>query len=170
MAVIMICGSRKRTPKMADYATRCVARAKETGDSIIVGDAHGIDADVVSACYRLDVPYTCYGISAEPRNYAPVYVNTQLADYTARDNHLIALADKVMCIWNAESKGTVNIYVQATKARKQAWLAIFYPPDAPVDLIENDTETPWFWRFPTPKDRDVYIRQVIKKWEAEHGQ
>ena len=163
----MICGSRQRTPRMTHYAQRCVAKAKQNGDNIIVGDALGIDEDVVSACHQLNVPYTCYGISASPRNSALVYVNTQLETYEERDKHLIGLADKIMCIWNGDSKGTVNVYSKATVARKQAWLAVF-APNQPLDLIENDTETPWFWQFPTPKDRDVYIRKVLKKWETEH--
>lgn len=121
----MICGSRNRTRAMTDYAKRCVQKAQANGDSIIVGDALGIDEDVVTFCERLGVPYTCYGIQAEPRNYAPSYINTQLPTYTARDEYMVGLADKVMCIWNGDSNGTLTVFYHAQKTRKQAWLASF---------------------------------------------
>jgi len=161
---IMICGSRKRTSKMADYAKRCVQKALANGDSIIVGDACGIDEDVVTVCERIGVPYTCYGISADPRNHASNYVNTGLADYTARDERMVGEADKVMCIWNGDSNGTMNVFHYATKSKKQAWLATFIKwfDREEFRLKEADTDSKTVFEFENDNYRKAFIEQLKK--------
>lgn len=165
MSGILICGSRNRTRAMQDYAMRCVARAKENGDSIIVGDAHGIDEDVVTACYRLGVPYMCYGIAPEPRNGAPTYTNTQLASYAERDKHMVGLADKVMCIWNGDSKGTLDVFHHTCQVGKQTWLAIFIEWFGKEEfrLKEGDTDFSSTLQFADDNER----QEFFSRWKAD---
>src|SRR5579859_5254845 len=66
MYSLLICGSRIATPQMLELARRVVQRASELGWTILVGDAAGIDAEVICACESLKLPAKCFGISPNP--------------------------------------------------------------------------------------------------------
>jgi uncharacterized phage-like protein YoqJ len=42
--------------------------------------------------------------------------------YQQRDECMVRLADKVLCIWNGMSKGTLAVYEYAESLEKEAWL------------------------------------------------
>jgi hypothetical protein len=119
---LLIAGSREASPQMLKYAQACVSRAKAQCWQIVVGDAHGIDEAVVRACEQQSVSYMCYGIQAQARNRATNYINTKLTSFTARDEYMLSLADKVMAIWNGSSKGALHVYETARQAGQTAWL------------------------------------------------
>lgn len=127
----MISGSRKTTESMLFYCYSVVDRAKANGWEIICGDASGIDAACWWRCVEIDTPFTVYGTKATPRNEAPM-TNYKLfqavegqsdgRNYTDRDRFMGDMADRVMCIWNGESKGTIAVAEYARKQGKQFWL------------------------------------------------
>jgi hypothetical protein len=119
---LLIAGSRAASPQMLKYAHACVLRAKAQNWHVLVGDAYGIDEAVVRACEQERVPYTAYGVQVRARNRAKYYSNTGLVSFTARDEYMVTLADKVMAIWNGASKGTLHVYQMARQAGKTAWL------------------------------------------------
>ena len=136
---ILICGSREASPRMTDYATRCVFQASLKGHSIIVGDASGVDTAVIIAVRQYNVPCTIYGISKEARcakqvetyctamGYTapmPPYIRCE-GDFLARDRVMVEAADLVMGIWNGRSTGTMYTVNYARKLRKEAHLRTF---------------------------------------------
>lgn len=48
-----------------------------------------------------------------------------VVDYATRDQYIVYAADKVMCIWNGTSKGTIAVYKFALSLGKEAWLKRF---------------------------------------------
>lgn len=139
---LLIAGSRDATPAMLKTAYKAVARAKANGWAILVGDAVGVDAAVAEACNRLGVNYTCVGISATPRHHRVMsvqaggtgrYVRFEArgkSAYTARDRYLVDLADRVLCLWNGESKGTAAVAEYTRQLGK------------PVDVLTHAKKTP----------------------------
>ncbi len=119
---LLISGSRNATKTMKTTARAAVLRANELGWEIIVGDAVGIDHEVILACQKHGVPYTVYGITAEPRCIKNVpYVHVQ-GNYTQRDKIMVLNADNIYCIWNHESPGTKKVYEYAKFTGKPAWI------------------------------------------------
>lgn len=126
---LLICGSRAATPPMLDYATRAVARAHAWGWEIVVGDAAGVDARVIEACCKLGVPFTIWGVQIAPRN---ICCNSHLKNYRRvygryldRDRAMVDASDRILAIWNGDSRGTKYTYDYAVKYGKQADLRTF---------------------------------------------
>jgi len=130
MKSLLISGSRIATAAMLDYARAAVTNAKERGWCVIVGDAFGVDRVVADECRALDVQVFVYGIAENPRNgalWAGKNMYTWLSgaqNYRQRDEHMVRLANSVLCIWNGESKGTKHVYDYAKRLKKVAWLAV----------------------------------------------
>lgn len=122
---LLITGSRRADAAMFDYAYRAVTRAKANGWHIIVGDADGIDFAVIDACRLEDVPHTCYGITAQPRHGEPLqYVRCE-GNYLARDRAMADACNRVLAIWNGESRGTKYTYDYARRLGKPGDLITF---------------------------------------------
>lgn len=133
---LLITGSRKASKPMLELARRTVLRAKELGWSIIVGDAFGVDQQVVFACIRHNVGFECYGITDKARNFQDNYymivhwetiaTYTKVdGDYLARDRHMVSLCDRCFAIWNGESRGTKYTYDYARNFPKPADIRSF---------------------------------------------
>lgn len=148
MAILMISGSRKTTENILQYTYDVVDRSIANGFDIVVGDAMGVDSAVVWRCLEKEYDeFTVYGTKTTPRNEAPT-TNYKLfqaiegqgdgRNYTDRDRFMVDMADRVMCIWNGESKGTIAVAEYARKSNKQFWLFGLYG-DSPkvVDLTSR---------------------------------
>ena len=128
MTKLLISGSREANSKLLHYVHFIVERAKVNGFHVICGDAGGVDSQCWHSCQELDVPYTVYGIADKPRNDAPI-INFEVVrparTYEQRDRTMVEMADKVMCIWNGESKGSLAVYEYAKAQGKDCWLYKF---------------------------------------------
>lgn len=127
--LLLITGSRDATPAMLAYADRAVARCRELEWVVIVGDAEGVDAQVIGKCHHIGVPFACYGITASPRNFCCQghlgnYLQAK-GDYLARDRQMVEAADRVLAIWNGQSRGTKYTYDYAVKLGKRADIRTF---------------------------------------------
>lgn len=130
---LMICGSRHHvSDEMVLYAKRCALRAYNNGWLIYTGDAIGIDAVVaklISQFMLIDhSELIIAGLAKTPRHSISgiriSYVQVPAITYTERDRFLVENSDKVMCIWNGQSKssGTYLNYLYACELGKTAWL------------------------------------------------
>lgn len=138
---VMIAGSRRPvSPRMVAEVRRQVLGCFERQDSLIVGDALGVDAIAADWAERLLVPYKSYGVSEEGRGIQSMHY-IQLSrddlkalgdgnDFTLRDRYLIHMADEVFVIWNGreDSKGSLAGYEYASRLKK------------PVHLIQPDKQ------------------------------
>ena len=129
---LLISGSRDATEAMLAYAERAVARAKNVGYQIIVGDAKGVDQMVIWSCEAWEVALTIQGARGVIRaNYEPCALIKTIAlptkSYRVRDQDMINHADYVLCIWNGRSRGTkyVHDYAVSAPGPKQVWLKKF---------------------------------------------
>jgi predicted Rossmann fold nucleotide-binding protein DprA/Smf involved in DNA uptake len=140
----MICGSRDATPAMLSFARLVTLRAwhmvLNTQWRIIVGDAHGVDEEVVRTCLTWGIAFTCCGIAQSPRSGAPkrhyqriVTTASSYAErYRERDRYMIHQANLVVCISNGETlrkggqpTGTLAVYEYAKHLGKRVYLRSF---------------------------------------------
>ena len=137
---VLISGSRYATREMLNVVCAVLHRIRYYADELIVGDAHGIDAEAVRLAEQLNVPYTAFGIWNKARNGASSYVNVWCEVerragkivggqhkrakvlYTHRDRFMVEQADIVVCIWNGTSTGTKAVYDYALELGKDAVL------------------------------------------------
>lgn len=107
MMTLLITGSRDASPAMLNYARRCVQRAKQRGWSVIVGDAHGVDAAVMDECHRLGVPHVIVGGYDKIRRKTPSGSTfAHPGDYLARDRYMSQRCDICVAVHNGVSRGT----------------------------------------------------------------
>jgi len=141
--VLLITGSRNASSAMLDYARKVVARAKEKGWKIIVGDADGVDDTVIQACDDLGVPVTVFGAYRKMRSKMRTGENIALpGSYPTRDRHMAILCTCCMAIWNGESHGTMITYRAAQSLGKQVWLKAFSAADVPIETpVEENRQT-----------------------------
>ena len=133
---ILIYASPNHTPWMVETAGAYVQRlwwVRMSHDyRLLIGDAYGVDQEVVRQCKAWNVPYTCVGINKHPRNQAKSYMRYSSvgskATYEARDSFMVAMADVVICLENAllPSKEVQAVYRYAKLFdRKQVSLKTF---------------------------------------------
>lgn len=127
MVRLLISGSRQCTPEMSKIARRCVEQAKQKGYSILVGDAEGIDHDVMLACCDLGVPFLCFGCTPAPRHICCVRHRVEtgvyhriIGGYLQRDRVMVNQCDLMVAIWNGRSRGTKYTYDYAVEMGKPA--------------------------------------------------
>jgi predicted Rossmann fold nucleotide-binding protein DprA/Smf involved in DNA uptake len=118
--IAMFCGSRYANGRLLDLAHRAVERARELGWHIIVGDAPGVDAEVIKTSDTCTVLGAFGKLRCETDGSARFSVVP--GDYVGRDDILISRADIVVCIWNGKSSGTLRNYARAKKLGKTAYL------------------------------------------------
>ncbi len=125
---ILISGSRhwsKANMQLDTAHTICkrlVLRASDIDAHIIVGDnPFGVDATVIDYCMLYSVSFMCYGIHVRPRLIGTtpyIQVDSIYRTYAKRDEYMVLLADKVMCVWNGASPGTKHVYDYALQEAK----------------------------------------------------
>ena len=125
---LMMCGSRDDSAALRQLAVDAVYRARDNGwKRILVGDALGIDQVVVKACEHIKLPYLAVGITRYPRNGAKHYqwilsATAGRAGFQYRDRYLADRSAAVLCFWNGESQGTLNVYEYMRIQQKPAHL------------------------------------------------
>ncbi len=149
---LLITGSRHATPEMLELAQRAVSRAHEKGWMVVVGDnPQGVDAAVIDACDQRGVNVLVCGTTREPRkgsirpnSYWQVDVTRHDGDdailfetYAARDRWMVKLCDRMLAIWNGQSRGTKAGYDYARQIHKTVNLITFQsapkPPARPPE-------------------------------------
>jgi hypothetical protein len=121
MTVLLITGSRSASERMLKYAQKAVARAKELGWEIVVGDASGVDAAVIEACDNLNVPVTVYGAYGRMRHQTKTGTNYALTNtsYPQRDMVMAQTCDVCLAVWDGKSNGTQITFSAAKKFGKE---------------------------------------------------
>jgi hypothetical protein len=133
--LLLISGSREASPVMLEYTVAVVKRAAFRGWGVIVGDAEGVDAQVITTCKSLPLPFHVFGITTQPRNGGPLEPGqyTQIhGSYPDRDRAMCDVADRAIGIWNQRKIrcGTVLTIRAAARLEK------------PTDLIGFATGKP----------------------------
>jgi ribonuclease HI len=126
---LYIAGSRRVSPNMLEYARRIVARAIETGWTIVVGDNHrGIDNEVVREANRLHYSdVIVVGIARKPRNggvSGGKYIRYGTR-YKDRDRAMGRASDRGVFIWDGRSRGTRQGHAYMTACQKTTHLVDF---------------------------------------------
>ena len=131
MTTLLITGSRDASFVMMRKAWQAVERARELGWSIVVGDASGIDKEVIAACCHWLVPFRFFGIYPKPRHFCcdkHLWCYTQvIGNYYKRDDYMVDLpeVDRVLAIWNGVSGGTRHTFEYAQRQGKQVDILSF---------------------------------------------
>lgn len=131
--IVLISGSRGASAELLEQVRIAVLRVWWKHDEISVGDAPGVDAEVVKTAQHLNMPYMAYGIQREARNGARRYTNIRTrinrtyaayttALYRRRDEFMVQHANVVLCFWDGLSLGTKYVYEYACKMGKDAYL------------------------------------------------
>ncbi|MCC6976519.1 MAG: hypothetical protein IT322_21120 [Anaerolineae bacterium] len=143
---LLITGSRHATPEMLEMAQRAVSRAKEKGWMVVVGDnPQGVDAAVIDTCDALGVKVLVCGTTREPRkgsirpdSYWQVVVEVPLDEeypqfrlYSTRDRWMVDMCDRMLAIWNGQSRGTKAGYDYARQIHKTVNLITLPPAPKP---------------------------------------
>ncbi|MBE2195502.1 MAG: hypothetical protein IAE83_15115 [Anaerolinea sp.] len=148
---LLITGSRHATPEMVELAQRAVSCAREKGWMVVVGDnPQGIDAAVIDTCDQKGVNVLVCGTAPQPRkgsirpdSYWQVDVTRHSDDdalfetYAARDRWMVDMCDRMLAIWNGQSRGTKAGYDYARQIHKTVNLITFQsapkPPSRPPE-------------------------------------
>ena len=125
---VLITGSRDAGSVMRIKAEQIVSFALESGHSIIVGDAPGVDRFVRIACAAAKVPVTVYGAYRTIRE-PNIGANTETrmlceGSYPERDRIMAAACDMCVAIWNGRSRGTEITFKAARKLGKRVIVRI----------------------------------------------
>ena len=143
MTRLLITGSRDATPAMLDYAHRLVMYARDKGWHIIVGDAEGIDAQVIHDCSHASVAFNVFGITTFPRNGGLAarlhYIQVNEQSFLGRDRHMVRMCSRCMAIWNGRSRGTKYTYDYAVAQGKKAEMRQFSSPDIHIPYYATPT-------------------------------
>lgn len=104
---LLITGSREMSDCMAGIVTGAILRAKHEGISIIVGDAPGVDAEVIVCCDRLGVPIEVHGAYGKLRHKSEQGNSVaHTCSYLERDRIMAGLCDECIAVWDGKSRGT----------------------------------------------------------------
>jgi hypothetical protein len=124
MKKLLITGSRNASERMLAYARKVVLRAKELEWTIIVGDAPGVDAEVIKACDELGVEVQVHGAYGKMRRQTKTGTNVAHLGktYSERDLAMVELCDICMAIWDGSSRGTKATYDIAKQMGKEIHL------------------------------------------------
>lgn len=134
---LLVCGSRETCNDAIDFARRCVDRAKVKGYEIIVGDATGIDTEVVVHAMTHRLPLTIYGITRTARCWSAIEQTVKLhkvdfptytrceGDFLARDRVMAEACDICIGVHNGISRGTLYTVNYARHLGKETHLRTF---------------------------------------------
>ena len=134
---IAISGSRECNANMINKLHEITTWAQANHHTILVGDAHGIDAVVRDDARRLHIPVEVYGAFNRFRLsfIGGSFKDCHFTSYTERDHHLINQADMVIAIWNGHSTGTKEVIRYAHSIGKKTIVRII--PNAVVTWYDS---------------------------------
>ena len=118
---ILITGSREATPEMLQAVKTYIDWADEHDAQVIVGDAPGMDAEVIRLCDERLIPLTVVGAYGKLRHRSKFpEQNCYIAGgYLDRDRLMAHKCDCCIAIWNGRSRGTKYTYDYAQSLGKQ---------------------------------------------------
>lgn len=135
---ILITGSRDTTPEMVDCLKKYLISLIGEDVTVIVGDAWGIDYEVVQFCDENDIDVECHGAYQKMRFKTWTGRNVSHdTDYPGRDRIMVSLlntGDRCVALWN----GTWN---HGIRGRSGTVLTGHLAEKAGI-------ETEWIWRQP----------------------
>ena len=109
---VFISGSREiNKSKVQPVIEKVIARLKEKGHTILVGDCDGVDFMVQQEVRRQDVPMVVYHVGNRPRNLVSpdtmqCKVTRTSEGYGAKDRVMARDCDMAIMFWNDWSPGT----------------------------------------------------------------
>lgn len=125
---LMICGSRAMVPAGLDYTSKCIERVQKLGWEVICGDAPGVDQRVLRECQRLGIKlavYTPIGYHTRAARYDGVIYKHVGMGYSGRDQEMVKMCDRVLVVWNGESRGSKAVHDFALGIGKQVDMRVF---------------------------------------------
>jgi ribonuclease HI len=144
--VLVVSGSRHGVNDyMRSGISRLVRDAQRFGWTLLVGDASGVDEEVIRVADKIGATVLVVGMTEHPRNggskqpdsyIIPVKVEDRRG-YSARDRWMIRQAHKFVGIWNGTSRGTLNAFNTAKRLglREGGALIRFAPAAEPIDYF-----------------------------------
>lgn len=89
-----------------------------------LGDAprHGIGGNIGRIHFQKLTGYTKQTVTRGRRDVHVYNEYIAISSYTDRDRYMVREAQKVLCIWNGSSRGTLAVYEFAEELGKEAWL------------------------------------------------
>ena len=123
---IAISGSRDCNEAMCQKVHEVTAWAQAHHHTILVGDAHGIDAVVRDDARRLNIPVEIYGAFNRFRLsfIGGSFKDCHFDSYMTRDHHIVDEADMVIALWNGHSTGTKEVIRYAHSTGKKTVVRI----------------------------------------------
>lgn len=121
--IYLVSGSRAADEALVKVATNALEIIKPR--VLICGEAPGIDTAVIAWANENEVPCVVFGIGKSSRvklaEGAP-YMQVEGGKYAARDEFMVNVAGKVLCVWDGKSKGTRHVFDYAMSLNKPARL------------------------------------------------
>jgi hypothetical protein len=107
MQYVLITGSRDASFDMLVKAVEVVIALGKKGDAVIVGDAEGIDEQVIRACESNKVPVYVFGAYNRMRHQTRWIAHNLMTpgSYIERDKLMATFCTGCIGIWNGRSRG-----------------------------------------------------------------
>lgn len=119
----LITGSREISQALLDKVEPIVAILAKANQTVIVGDAPGVDQAVITACDKLGCKVEVHGAYGKLRHRTKTGENViHDKSYHDRDMVMASMCDVTIAIWNGQSRGTMQTLDAARKSGKQCWM------------------------------------------------
>lgn len=116
MNKLLITGSRKAGSRLLWLSWELISTLNKDEWEVIVGDAPGIDANVIRACDYHGIKVTVYGAYGKMRNKTVNGENIATkGSYPGRDKIMAGKCNQCVAFWDGESKGTKITFEAARK-------------------------------------------------------
>ena len=114
MKKLLITGSRKAGSQLLWLSWELISTLNKDIWEVIVGDAPGIDANVIRSCDYHGIKVTVYGAYDKMRNKTTTGENvTTPGSYPDRDKIMADKCDQCVAFWDGKSRGTKITYSAA---------------------------------------------------------
>jgi len=127
---ILFTGSRDANPEMLMLVHEYTDSLIGQDVRVIVGDAEGVDYQVVRNCDELEIPIECHGAYNKMRFKTWTGKNiTHDTDYLGRDRimaNLLEPGDECVAVWNGKSMKSGTIATARYAKKKEATIVWLY--------------------------------------------
>lgn len=144
----LITGSREICDDVIRYLCGYVS-GTEDGVEIVVGDASGVDAAVITTCDVSKIPVQVHGAFNKLRHRTAYGKNIHHdAGYLERDKIMAELCDECVAFWNGFSSGTAYTFKNAIALKKPTIVYQYMGKD----LVEVKVYEPGMSYSVTPRE------------------
>lgn len=127
---LLFTGSRNRSNFLRKVAIELVDNVLRSGKytEIVVGDAWGIDADVIARVDEINkdhilIPIKVFGAYGKVRERTSTGENIALdCSYPERDYHMVFMCDECVALWNGISNGCRITFKAAEALGKKVYI------------------------------------------------